>query len=206
MPSFAPIVVLLFVGTIAAGMLASAIFVYGAVRGLPVVRRGAGIALLLIPAGYATLLLGASFGSRDRVLPVGARKYFCEIDCHLACSVERVERTKDPGGTLTVVTFKTWFDESTVSPPRPRDVPLYPNPRQIFVADASGHRFPLVRIESTPLSRPLIPGESYRTRLVFDLPDGVREPRLFVGDADPISTFLIGHERSPFHRKVWFGI
>jgi hypothetical protein len=210
-PPFAPIVVLLFLGAIAAGMVASAAFVYGAVRHLPVVRRWAGIALLVIPAGYATLLLGASLGSRDRVLPTGARKYFCEIDCHLACSVERVERTKSLGaeraaGTFTVVTLKTWFDESTISPQRSREAPLYPNPREVFIADASGRRFPLSAPESMPLSRPLIPGQSYMTRLVFDLPDDIQAPRLFVGDADPISSLLIGHEQSPLHRKIWFGI
>ncbi|HEY2924047.1 MAG TPA: hypothetical protein VGJ98_03670 [Candidatus Eisenbacteria bacterium] len=51
--------------------------------------------------------------------------------------------------------------------------------------------------KSTPLSHPLIPGESYITELVFDLPTDARGPRLYVGDTDPISLILIGHEESP---------
>jgi len=216
MPQYAPIVVLLFLGSILAGMLAAAVFVYGLARKQAALRLWAGIALLAIPAGYATLLLGASLTSRERVLSAGEKKYFCEIDCHLAYSVERVERKKLLGGTFTVVTLKTWFDESTISPMRPRDASLAPDPRQVYVADAAGRRFERspsgeraledAGIPSTPLSRSLIPGQSYLTELVFDLPDDVSEPRLFVGDADPMNSFLIGHELSPFHRKIWFHI
>jgi hypothetical protein len=221
MPTLAPIVVLLFLGTIGAGMVASAVFVYGAVRHLPAVRRWAGIALVVIPAGYATLLFGASLTSRERVLPPGGKKYFCEIDCHLACSVDRVTRTRALGnqraaGTFCVIRLKTWFDESTTSSMRPKEAPLYPNPREVYIQDAQGRRFDLsaagqraleqAGVASTPLSRPLIPGESYVTELVFDLPVNVKEPRLFVGDSDPASSFLVGHEQSPMHRKIWFGI
>jgi len=58
----------------------------------------------------------------------------------------------------------------------------------------------------TPPTATTGPISRYPIPAFDDLPDDIREPRLFVGDADPISTFLIGHERSPFHRKVWFGI
>jgi hypothetical protein len=221
MPPLAPIVVLLFLGAIAGMMLAAAILAYAFVRKLRVVRRWAAIALVAIPTGYATLLFADSLKSRDRILEPGAKKYFCEIDCHLAYSVERVERAKTLGamharGTFTVVTLKTWFDESTTSPMRPREAPLYPNPRQVYMADESGRRFPRSNaaerelgragVASTPLSRPLVPGESYSTTLVFDLPEDARGPRLFVGDADPVSSFLIFHEQGPLHGKIWFGI
>jgi hypothetical protein len=225
MPSYAPIVVLLFLGSILAGMLAAAVLIYGIARNHARVRLGAAIALLAIPAGYATLLFGASLTSQERVLPHGAKKYFCEIDCHLAYSVERVVTSKTLGnharpvraaGTFYVISLKTWFDESTISPMRPKDAPLYPNPRQVYIVDATGRRFELspagaralgdAGVPSTPLSRPLVPGESYLTELVFDLPEDVSGARLFVGNADPESSFLIGHELSPFHRKIWFGL
>src|SRR6185503_6686279 len=146
MPPLAPIVVLLVLGAVAGTTLAAATLVYAQARKLPLVRRGAGIALRMITAGYATLLLGASLGSRDRVLPVGAKKYFCEIDCHLAYSVQHVERTRSLGGRYAqgafyVIYLKTWFDQSTISPQRSREAPLYPNPRQVYVADATGRRF-----------------------------------------------------------------
>ncbi len=225
MPEFAPIVVLLFLGTVLAGILAAAVFAYGLALKKPAVRRWAGLAVLAIAAGYATLLFGASLTSQERVLSAGEKKYFCEIDCHLAYSVERVAEAKALGkpehperaaGTFYVITLKTWFDESTISPMRPKEAPLHPNPRRVYIQDALGRRFtPSLAGQraleesggvSTPLSRPLIPGESYLTELVFDLPSGVREPRLFVGDADPVSSFLIGHEQSPLHRKTWFRI
>jgi len=225
MPQYAPIVVLLFLGSILAGMLSAAVFVFGLARKQAAVRLWAGIALLAIPAGYATLLLGASLTSRDRVLSAGEKKYFCEIDCHLAYSVERVSTSKVLGnparperaaGTFYVISLKTWFDESTISPMRPREAPLSPDPRRVYILDASGRRFePSVAgaraledagVPSTPLTRPLIPGQSYITELVFDLPGDARGSRLFVGDADPMNSFLIGHELSPLHRKIWFGL
>ncbi len=66
-PQFAPIVVLIFLGSILSGMLAAAVFVYGVARKQPAVRWAA-IAIATIPAGYATLLFGASLTSQERVL------------------------------------------------------------------------------------------------------------------------------------------
>lgn len=223
MPRFAPIVVLLFLGAVLACMLAAAALLYGLVRNQPAVKRWAALAILAIPAGYATLLLGASLTSRDKVLTPGGRKYFCEIDCHLAYSIDHVRTAKTLGnpaqperaaGTFYVIALETWFDESTISPMRPRDALLYPNPRQVYIQDASGRKYApsgaaeraleSTGVASTPLTRPLIPGQSYVTQLVFDLPDGVREPLLYVGDADPVSAFLIGHEESQLHHKIYF--
>ena len=225
MPQFAPFVALAFLGTIFAGMLASAVFAYGLVRRQPPVRLWAGLALVAIPLGYATLLFGASLTSHENILPQGGKKYFCEIDCHLAYSVERVTRGTTLGippnearaaGEFYRISLKTWFDESTISEHRPKEAPLYPNPRQVYIKDFSGRRFPPSEegqraleasgVKSTPLTRQLIPGESYITELVFDLPADVREPRLYVGDSDPMSALLIGHEESPLHRKIWFRI
>lgn len=225
MPQYAPIVVLLFLGTALAVLLAAAVFVYGLARKQPVVLRWAVIGAVVVVGGYATFLLGASLASRDHVLGFGERKYFCEIDCHLAYSVERVAKSKALGapphgasaaGTFYVVSLKTWFDESTISPHRPKEATLYPNPRQVYVVDAAGRRFEpspggqraieATGSTSTPLSRPIIPGEWYITELVFDLPSDVREPRLYVGAGDPVCSFLIGHEESPLHRKIWFRI
>src|SRR5258706_3407738 len=90
---------------------------------------------------------------------------------------------------------------------RPKEAPLYPNPRQVYIEDSSGHRFPpsdagqraleASGVKSTPLTRQLIPGESYITEICFDLPTDIRVPKLYVGDSDPLSALLIGHEESP---------
>lgn len=97
MPQSAPIVVLLFLATVLTVMLAAAVFVYGLVRRQPRVRRWAAAAAVAIPAGYLALLLGTSLTSQDRVLGPGGKKYFCEIDCHLAYPVERVAKAKTLG-------------------------------------------------------------------------------------------------------------
>ena len=180
---------------------------------------GFGLAAVAI---YAGLLFSSSAASKERLLTLGEKKYFCEIDCHLAYSVEGTEINRQLGpparplrarGRWHVVRLRTWFDEETVSSRRGAD-PIQPKPRRVYVADAAGTRYApsaegaaalaaIGRI-SAPLTQTLRPGESYVTLLVFDLPEDVRAPRLFVGAKDPITFLLIGHEESPSHAKIWF--
>ena len=49
---------------------------------------------------YVPLLAGAAFFSRERTLRPGEWKYFCEVDCHIAYSVESVRtvKTLEPTG------------------------------------------------------------------------------------------------------------
>jgi hypothetical protein len=223
-PPFAPFVVLGFLalGGIlgATGLALVAAAILRKTQLLPWIA-GFGVVVVL---GYAGVLLADSLVSRERVLGLGERKYFCEIDCHLAYSVEEVETTQVLGpplrplrakGRWLVVRLKTWFDENTISRHR-GDAPLYPNPRLIYLRADDGRRFaPSPQAEqalaasgrtSIPLTRPLRPGETYETLLAFDLPPEARDPRLYVGSDDPVSFLLIGHEQSPLHRKVWFRI
>jgi hypothetical protein len=223
-PPFAPLVVLAFLalgGSLAItalALLAAAIF--RKARLIPwIVGFGA-----VVTVGYAGVLLADSAVSRERILVPGEKKYFCEIDCHIAYSVEGVETEPTVGppleplrarGRWHVVRLRTWFDPSTTSPYR-GDAPLTPNPRVAYVRDRDGKRYePSPRAQqalasagrpSTPLTQPLRPGESYETLLAFDLPPDVREPRLYLGEDDAVNFLLIGHEQSPFHRKVWFRI
>lgn len=219
---YAPFVVLAFLGAgflVAAsvlGVLAAALF-----RQARLVPWIGGFGLLVIGA-YAALLLAVSATSREIVLAPGERKYFCEIDCHLACSVAGTEsppvlgpprRPVVPRGRLLVVRLRTWFDEATISPRRGMS-PLAPNPRRVFVEDAAGRRYDrspegeralaASGRASTPLDTPLRPGESYETLLVFDLAAGARDPRLFVGSEGPELNLLIGHDQSLLHRRIWF--
>ncbi|HEY6572408.1 MAG TPA: hypothetical protein VI198_03745 [Candidatus Eisenbacteria bacterium] len=221
-PPQAPLVALAFLASaflIAAG-LAGALF--GALsRKRPLAMGGATLAAVV--AGlYATIWAGAALTTRERLLAPGETKYFCEIDCHLAYSVDRVERVRELGATglkprngeFVLVEVKTWFDPSTISPRRPLDAPLWPNPRNVLLRDAEGRRYrPVTGASaalaqagraSTPLTEPLRPGESYRTLLVFDVPPGARGLRLYVGNISSEGAFLIGHEAAPFARKAWF--
>jgi hypothetical protein len=172
---------------------------------------------------YAAVLLAFSLTSRDQVAERGEEKYFCEVDCHLAYSVADVTRSKNLGtassratahGLYRIVTLRVRFDPETTSLRRPKDMSLTPNPRFVRVVDASGAIYrpdpagqrALETVEGTsiPLTRSLQPGESYTTRLVFDLPEKAPDPRLLLTESDWITRLVIGHENSPFHGKTSF--
>ena len=222
-PEYAPLVILGFLLTgLVLGALAASVLVAWAARQ----HNVAGwllASLVLVGGTYASLLLGFSLLSCEKTLAPGEWKYFCEVDCHLAYAVADVSTVKTLGpaarpttaqGTFYVVTLKTWFDERTISPRRPRDLPLTPDPREVAVIDEQGRVFPVpedgqrtlgeIKAAGTPLTQPLRPGESYTTTLVFDLPADVRQPRLLLTTVGSPTYFLIGHENSFFHRKVYF--
>ena len=186
------------------------------------------IAIAAIGVIYLGLLLVFSFRSGDKVLARGEEKYFCEMDCHLAYSITEVRETKvledlfNPGdsldretasGTFWLVTIRTRFDEKTVSPTR-GDAPLNPNPRIVYVLDEHGIRYlpssegQLILARSQepgkPMSAPIRPGEIYTTTVVFDLPVDVKNPTLLIQDDHPLTRLIIGHENSPFHKKIRF--
>ena len=166
---------------------------------------------------YFVVLLAVSAFSKDYNLKQGVEKHFCEIDCHLAYSVTKVEsvtavpdgfspKVSFPPGQLFIVTLRTRFDETTIGHDRGNGL-LYPNPRKVYLRDEAGKQFsPQVAIAGTPLEQTLRPGESYETRILFSLPTGVKEPRMFLGNDDWPDHFLIGHENSPLHGKAYFDL
>jgi hypothetical protein len=162
---------------------------------------------------YFLLLSGFSLGSRTKNLSRGEEKYFCEIDCHLAYAVLDVHETKVASfgngeqtarGTFYVVTLRTRFDERTISPQRPKDAPLTPNPRVVRLLDAKGAAYEPVRISGPALLTPLKPGDSYTTQLVFDVPWKLENPRLLVTSEGWPERWLIGGEGSWGHGKTYF--
>jgi len=221
-PRLAPLVIMAFLLT----GLSLAVSLIGILGGLlarnRLVVRIALIAGLIVAAGYGVTWTASGLASRERTLAPGERKYFCEIDCHLAYSIVAVERVRELGhgataararGDFWIVTLETWFDPSTIAQWRPRDVPLTPNPRRVVMIDAAGHTFSrssagqrALEEPSMSLETPLVPGQSFRTRLVFDLPRDVRAPRVLLTDADPMVALLIGHENAPVHRKAFFAL
>lgn len=212
MPERAPLALLAFLGAgtllLLAGTGAAIVFVARR-RGLARVFGAAGLAVAVV---YETLLLAVSLLSRERTLAAGERKYFCEMDCHVAYEIAD---SASPSETRRVVTVRTWFDPSTIASSRGNG-PLTPNPRVAFLEDVSRRRFPpsdkatraweSAHGPSSPLTRRLRPGESYTTTFVFDVPAEIREPRLFLGHPAGPENFLIGHENAPFHGKVYFAL
>jgi hypothetical protein len=182
------------------------------------------VTILLV--GYASVLLGASAASREQTLGSDQEKYFCEIDCHLAYSVVGMERVKMPlsgatekasDGILYTVSVRTRFDEHTISSHR-GDSPLTPSPRAVAIVDDQGRIYPASeedqqahensgRERQPLLTKPLRPGESYITKLVFNLPSDAWGLRLLItSPTEPgwLGRVIIGDEGSVFHKKIYF--
>jgi hypothetical protein len=223
-PQFAPIVVLLFLGAVLLVAISILVLFYGAARRSKFFAVIGAVAAFSVVAGYALLLCGVSLASSERNLPPGGRKYFCEIDCHLAYSIVSARTAAVIGaemhqtsahGQFVIVRLRTWFDEHSISPHRGNS-PLAPDPRQVVLVDEKGSTFArsregetaLFRLgsSSTPLTEALRPGESYTTNLVFDVPKDTRSLRLWIAEDDPESRLVIGHENSFFHKKIYLDV
>jgi hypothetical protein len=223
-PHFAPVVVLFFLGTIFLIGVCFLVLLYGAVRRSAFFARLGGGAMLAIASGYFLLLTGVSFASSEEVLPAGGWKYFCEIDCHVAYSLIGVQTTAALGpemqqvsahGEFVIVRVKTWFDERTISAHRGNG-PLTPNGRKILLVDDAGRSFAPspegqtafahLTNNSTPLTQPLRPGESYMTDFVFDVSRDTHKLRLLITEDDPETRLVIGHENSLLHKKIYFAV
>ena len=223
-PHFAPVVVLLFLGTALITGVSFLVLFYGAVRCSSFFAKlGAG-AMFTIVIGYLILLGGVSFASTEKLLPAGGWKYFCEIDCHIAYSVIGAQTAEALGpeiqqtaarGKFIIVRIKSWFDERTISAHRGNG-PLTPNRRRVVLVDDTGRRFERsaegqmafegLGNASTPLTAALRPGESYTTNFVFDVPKDARGLRLLITEDDPETRLVIGHENSLLHKKIYLGV
>jgi len=194
--------VLLFIGAVLGGASLAVLYIIARVTGREPFARIT-LRILLGGAGlYLLLFVGTSLSSRNRVLAPGEEKHICEIDCHLAYSVVGSNAEPLPTGQVRqTVTVKVRFDEETISARRSRTAPLTPNSRYVALVDAQGHQY----LGSTDgLRRQLIPGESYTTDLVFEIPAGARDLRLVLRNNDAETAFIIGHENSPWHGKTTF--
>ncbi len=197
-----PITVLLFVGAVLAAATLIVLYIVARVTKREPFAR---ITLRVLLGGvglYLLLFLGASVFSHSRVLAVGEEKHICEIDCHLAYAVSATKSEPLSNGMVRhTVTVKVRFDEATISSRRPRDATLTPNSRYVALVDASGKRYPG---STDGLQRKLIPGESYTTDIVFDVPADAKGLRLVLRNNDFETAFIIGHENSLFHGKTTF--
>lgn len=187
--------VLAFLGTgaLTAALLAAAAIAALAGRSGP--ARKLGLAGAALPTFYVLLLFAFGAATPACVVPRGAEKFFCEIDCHVGCAVTGLSETAEAGGARVDVRLRSRFDETTISPRR-GDAPLTPNPRAASLVDASGRRFAADPAGLVALRAPLRPGESYDTDLVFHVPDGARDLRLSLVESEGPLRVLLGHERA----------
>ncbi len=184
-------------------------------QGRHAMARGLGAGALAIPLVYFVALLLTSLTSRERVLGLHEPVEFCGfyLDCHISVAVEQVERAETIGsstaqGVFYIMTVRYGSDaiRATLTPGHPAAT----------VMDGRGRTFPpsptgeaaLAAVEGTPipLIRPLAPGESYRTRFVFDVPEDVVDPRLRLAPGTWVERltelFLIGDDDSLLHRRT----
>ena len=172
---------------------------------------------------YLVVLTGASLASQEKVLDLKERKAFCGfyLDCHLGVSVEEVQRVPHVGeraeqvqadGVFYLITVRVNNDGVQAR------LPLR-NPKATLI-DAYGVTYTrsleaeraLAEQEGVPMAftRSVSAGHSYTKTLVFDVPPGVRAPKLLVTQGMVvdrfIERFLIGDEDSLFHRKTVFAV
>jgi|SoiMetStandDraft_2_1073263.scaffolds.fasta_scaffold97574_2 hypothetical protein len=155
---------------------------------------------------YLVLYLISSLTSHTQELPVGQEKHICEVDCHLAYAVSSVHTAKQwngatAQGTFYIVTVRVRFDSNTIASWRPRDLSLSPNGRSVALIDGQGHHYPG---PVNGLTRKLIPGESYTTEFVFDVPGSATDLRLILASGDWPTRLMIAHENAFMHGKILF--
>lgn len=204
----APLAVLAFLGAV------GGLFLFLVSAGIAWFARKpkfAGACVAIVSGGaavYLVLLFSFSLASHTHVLNRGQEKYFCEIDCHLAYSLVDVKTEPVNGVTHYLVTIRTRFDETTISPSRPKGVPLTPSPRTIYLADSTGREYLPVRVEGTPLLTPLRPSDSYTTQFEFDVPRSeAHSLRLLINTTPSWPDLLvIGDENSLLHHKTYFSL
>ena len=172
-------------------------------------------------AAYLLVLISVSAFSHGQVLGLGAEKRFCGfyLDCHLAASVDRVDTARaiearvppqqlGADGAWWIVTVRVSSNAR-----RARLALLQPH---VTVVDDLGTEHPRAVAaeralgDTVSLERKLGPGESLARRVVFDLPRGVRRPRLRFTEGywidRVIELFLIGDEDSLFHGRRAFAL
>jgi len=178
------------------------------------------LAMAALLAGYSLLLAAFSFTSYDRAVARGDEMFFCKPDCHIAYSVQNVDRAKTIGnatakGEFYVVTLRTHFDERTIAPWR-GDSPLRPDLPLLTLVDGDGRQFPVssggqkaweaVHGQPHTLSDGLRPGESNQTMWVFDVPDDAHSLRMLAELRGFPAYVLIGDETTPRHGKTYFAL
>jgi hypothetical protein len=203
----APLAAMGFLAACAGTVLSACALVAAAFAGKLKIAR---ITLSLVAIGaaaYLGLLVTFSLASHEELLAPGQEKYFCEVDCHLAYSVVNVRHEAAGNTNVYTLDLKTRFDATTISPQRPRDVPLMPSPRTVDLVDANETEYPAEALAGTPLRTQLIPGESYVTELKFAVPSQAKGLKLLVTTTPEWPAHLvIGDENSWLHKKTYLAL
>ena len=161
---------------------------------------------------YAVMLFGFSLVSQENTLGLNEPKAFCGfyLDCHMHTEVAYVRKTKTLGDRTASGEFYT-VKIKVSSDARRAEIGLH-DP-QFEVVDADNRRFKPVEdltASGNPFERKVPAGGTFENEIVFDLPTGVRNPRLDIAEGigidKVIEAVLIGDEDSLGHRRNYFGL
>lgn len=166
----------------------------------------------LLAAAYLGALVAVSLGSHELVLPAGADKRFCGayLDCHLGVAVLGA---RELGPSAAATHTRRLAVRVRISNDARRARLALDDP-EAFLLDEDGRRWRrsaeaergLGLTPDRELSSPLDPGGQRVVTLVFELPAGVRHPRLHVREGRSLDRvtelLLLGDEDSLLHAPV----
>jgi hypothetical protein len=163
---------------------------------------------------YAGAVIAVSLTSHHELLPVGETKYFCGfyLDCHVGVAVLGDSMAPDLGGRRASGVFHVLTLQFSSSARRET---LRPWDVRMYLEDSTGRRFVRDHIAEEALGvgealeRDIAPGGSFVARVVFDVAEGARAPRLLVHQGPNLlfpEALLIGDEASLLHRKTWLAL
>ena len=145
-----------------------------------------------------------AFNAHEKRLPPGAEKSFWGFDPHLHVSVEHVQWT-DAGGALRCGVTLRYRNDA-------RRVRVHPSALRVTLVDSAGREYPIESSEPpwgvppTVADWSLAPGDSATQTLWFALPDGAREPLLWVRDGSLLGRLVPGSETSLLHPRHLFAL
>ena len=173
-----------------------------------------GVAVWL--AFYVVMLFGFSFASTEKTLAVNDPKAFCGfyLDCHMHAVVTGVRTAKTIGG-LTANGLYTIVKVKVFSYARNPTIAFRLLDPSIVVKDGSnkfygrnGGAEELLPSAGIYLGQDIRGRETIEKEIVFDLPNGINDPRLDIREGyridQAIEAVLVDDEDSIFHRRNYF--
>jgi len=165
---------------------------------------------------YAVMLVGFSITSHEKDLTFDEPKSYCGfyLDCHLHAMVTGVRTTKTIGdhtadGIFYVANVKVFSDARNPNTKlrliTPEAVVVDGNGTKYSRSEQAESRLPSAAVD---LGGDIHSRDIIEKEIVFDLPQGVPNPRLDIRDGygidHAIDAVLIDDEDSLFHKRIYF--
>jgi hypothetical protein len=165
---------------------------------------------------YAAMLFGFSFASTEKTLAMNEQKEYCGfyLDCHLHTEVTGVRTSKNIGsltanGQFYIVIVKVFSNAKN-----PAIAFRLIDPKAV-VTDEKGTVYTrneeaekLLPSATVELNQDIKGSETIQKEIVFDLPEGVQNPRLDItegyGIDKAIEAVLVDDEDSILHKRTYF--